>query len=1094
MASEDVIELGSSDDDAEPAPKKRKPMPNAMVVIPNKPGLTIKPSQPNPFRKHKDILGKPIIVNKSVNNMNTNVHKKKVVTRSLQSQHKNYATTKIVNTAIPIQNRFVNPLSIAKNIFNNQVPIPKPQTKGLKKQTEAKGSSLLNNLPKGITIKLVQNSCPPLVNQVKNRTPQSSGDVLTVEIDDEDISETSTSSPQWYIRPEDQVDEDLKKIEGSELKVEPSIQEQNNKEPDKSQYVEITIEDSPLKPQTKNRDSEIGKELAITIEDSPAKTPYKSNNRDGDFVNRNIKEPQSKKKLDYPKENNEERQVVEIEIDLMDTSHSKIQENEDSTEKCEDTDAKNETQKSKEIDVSAIGNKTECNEAKTNNSKNTIESKEGPEICNAEFHPVYQNFIDICFELENSDDMKKIVDKKIKAYYKQCPNEYVESADFIDMVSTKIVAMKASPEKMYLYIKDVVDELNLQRKMAKSACPLTKDDTQQDPSNTLPAESEHVVVSTKKMMQIRKLEKTIKKLHRAIQKLEEQVVDFDDEEDSVYLLTERYKERMVRVHKKFCQLTNTKMPSEPRIHIESRPGRPTGPAKRLEKWINKKVPIGAPLPFPDFHDVLRCVRDANDDDGLRMNEYEIMEEARDLFIRCGKKLQRRRQENEWRLAVSRINQVLDPADENTDLKKRLEENKTLATSKELELFNKFADKQNQLKLEAVEIGDKEAEESPLESDDEEEEVESKHSAEEKQKRKEKIKKLLQEKDTKTLEEEKDVDIKEKDNTGEESAEKQDKIDKNEDKHVTEINQESKEQNETKNEDPNSEVIEENIDNIEQVDDGSESDQVESDVDELLLYQKSRNCYDDEGNSSVSESSDSEIPIAISDTSESESELENDKKMSDIISIEDSSYSESESTYDRLTYTKNDDNLNNVNREIEYSCIGTPNAKSTMDESKQNEVVLDEDVLLESSDEESNKDVTSEIGDTCINLKDDNISISETTVDGESMEQDISIKEINDTFENNNELKANVANSVSSESELMIQECSEKVGSEVLNIVHAEESPESVEMKNVPDENSIVLMETDINEEKGQFENCSSLATKEVDSQGEKISETVQPIS
>lgn len=45
---------------------------------------------------------------------------------------------------------------------------------------------------------------------------------------------------------------------------------------------------------------------------------------------------------------------------------------------------------------------------------------------------------------------------------------------------------------------------------------------------------------SKRQRQIRKLEKTLKKLHRAIQKLEEQEVDFDDEEDSVYLLTERF--------------------------------------------------------------------------------------------------------------------------------------------------------------------------------------------------------------------------------------------------------------------------------------------------------------------------------------------------------------------------------------------------------------------------------------------------------------------------------------------------------------------------------------------------------------------------
>lgn len=44
----------------------------------------------------------------------------------------------------------------------------------------------------------------------------------------------------------------------------------------------------------------------------------------------------------------------------------------------------------------------------------------------------------------------------------------------------------------------------------------------------------------KRQRQIRKLEKTLKKLHRAIQKLEEQEVDFEDEEDSVYVLTERF--------------------------------------------------------------------------------------------------------------------------------------------------------------------------------------------------------------------------------------------------------------------------------------------------------------------------------------------------------------------------------------------------------------------------------------------------------------------------------------------------------------------------------------------------------------------------
>lgn len=68
--------------------------------------------------------------------------------------------------------------------------------------------------------------------------------------------------------------------------------------------------------------------------------------------------------------------------------------------------------------------------------------------------------------------------------------------------------------------------------------------------------------------------------------------------------------------------------------------------------------------------------------------YCLLFSARDLFTRCGKKLQRRRQENEWRLAASRIAVDIDPAEQSEDLKKKLEDNKKVATKKETEVFNK----------------------------------------------------------------------------------------------------------------------------------------------------------------------------------------------------------------------------------------------------------------------------------------------------------------------------------------------------------------------------------------------------------------------
>lgn len=71
-----------------------------------------------------------------------------------------------------------------------------------------------------------------------------------------------------------------------------------------------------------------------------------------------------------------------------------------------------------------------------------------------------------------------------------------------------------------------------------------------------------------------------------------------------------------------------------------------------------------------------------------MFDYLLIVSARDLFTRCGKKLQRRRQENEWRIAVSRISVDIDPAEQNDQLQKKLAENKQVATKKETDVYNK----------------------------------------------------------------------------------------------------------------------------------------------------------------------------------------------------------------------------------------------------------------------------------------------------------------------------------------------------------------------------------------------------------------------
>nr|XP_026484357.1 uncharacterized protein PFB0145c-like [Vanessa tameamea] len=985
MASEDVIELGSSDDESQPAPKKKKPMPNAMVHIPTKlPGVTIKPAKFNlvpaprissnpskPFNVPKGILSKPIMIGKSNISFDRNINKHKPTPAIRVPILKNNPKVARTVTSNPSRN-LINPISIAKNLKKPELVIKKlALNRKPKSSAGIQGPRLLNNLPPGITIKPLAHAGASGFNKPCNASSlkNSVGEVLTVEIDDEEAIESSIGSPQWYLRPEEQVDNNLPKEHDDQIhnpydNIEPSLEEQNNKEPETKNFVEITIEDSPVKHLQLRERNEIGKELAITIEDSPVKL-IENKEIDSDGESGQDRVPQSKKKLEYPrrKVNKDERQVVEIEIDLMETGPFKHNDNEDIGNEQKESNSCDQDNY-KPDDENVISNK----EAYIINDDSKDNS---PQCGDGEFHPVYQNFIDMCFELENSEDMKKIVDKKIKAYYKQCPKEYVESEEFIDMVSSKIVSMRAAPGKMYLFIKDIVDELNLQRKMTKSIGPKTTDIVQDKIIDG--EESEY---DSKRQKQIRKLEKTIKKLHRAIQKLEEQEVDFEDDEDSVYLLTERYKERMVRVHAKFCQLTNTKMPSEPRINLEVRPGRPAGPVRKLEKWVNKKVPIGTPLPFPDFHDVLRCVREANEEDNLGWNEVDIMEEARDLFTRCGKKLQRRRQENEWRLAISRISHEVDPAGENVELQKKLDENQSLASKKETELLNKYVDRQNQLKLVAEEIGDKEAEESPVESE-EEELVEDNNSLVDKQKRKERLKRLLQEKNRKTEEKENDPTKKENHNvkTNEKMVQSKqvegntklqenslNKID------VSEIDAQDTEASDV------IENIDENIITSKEEDKKGESDvnEFESDIDELHLLQKLHS--GNESDASTLGSSDSDTPIAISDTLESDSDTENKKHLSDVISIENSSYSESEVTAD--SFSKEYDvkkshveNLVSSSFEVEYF--------SRSPGQKGNENIIENILLASSDDDSSNKDTS--YNETCINLKDDDISFTETSV-------------------------------------------------------------------------------------------------------------------
>lgn len=513
MASEDVIELGSSEDEVEPQPKKvrkrsivclfifvmmgnwgtylcvfiqARTRPNAMVHIPtNLSSVTITPASSKATGMHKgavrkaDVTVSKLSVNPLAKSLKTfgkvmpNALKSKAALQNPIPIRKSAAIQKpiqILNK--PVGN--VNAANILKKLNAQAVDVSRVQP-GQKVLNPIKLNSAqaISTLPPGITITRAPGSGnrpvrPPkrvVSTQMRNNMPvkkpkfykvKTFSDVLTVELDDDDNSESTNVSPQWYLRPEE-----ITKNETSSLEVE------NNKEPEPSNFIEITIEDSPLKP--KSVETCQAEDIqSFTIDDSPIKaTNTKTNDENGsdEDTSTPTKTPHSKKKLEYPKDN-DIKDTIEIELEPMtDTNdHSDFQSAIINFDVQKDIIVEIEESP---VKVPNIQPGTPKKEEPKQPVKFAQEKPQENIVTSDEFHPVYQTFIDLCFKLENSEDMKKIVEKKIKTYYRQVPKEYTESEEFIDLVSGKILAMKAGPEKMYLYIKDIVDELNLQRKMAK---------------------------------------------------------------------------------------------------------------------------------------------------------------------------------------------------------------------------------------------------------------------------------------------------------------------------------------------------------------------------------------------------------------------------------------------------------------------------------------------------------------------------------------------------------------------------------------------------------------------------------------------------
>ncbi|KAK3591447.1 hypothetical protein CHS0354_033446 [Potamilus streckersoni] len=195
--------------------------------------------------------------------------------------------------------------------------------------------------------------------------------------------------------------------------------------------------------------------------------------------------------------------------------------------------------------------------------------------------------------------------------------------------------------------------------------------------------------------QIEYLEKLLKKLRDKIESIQSKELSLDDLDDEIsdYILEDKYQKKFVKVWEKLCQLkereTTTGRPLERKFVYEGT--RYPEINTQIQKFINRnKI-------FPDYHDIKRLVTKANTFFKLNLRPPAIERLAREAFTDVGNQLQQRRIEdfrmNFGSSLTDQCRNSIDPALLDTELRCKLEQNRSVSKNRLDDVINKYAELQ-----------------------------------------------------------------------------------------------------------------------------------------------------------------------------------------------------------------------------------------------------------------------------------------------------------------------------------------------------------------------------------------------------------------
>lgn len=211
--------------------------------------------------------------------------------------------------------------------------------------------------------------------------------------------------------------------------------------------------------------------------------------------------------------------------------------------------------------------------------------------------PDYQNLIEACKAADSGSDMKKVVGKLIK-YYRLSPLEYVNSKEFRKLVRKVTDEVRTQPSLMFMKLTDLMEEMKTRHQTNGNNSAA---------ASSPPVDPKQKEIEAKKAQKIELLSDALRKLQRKIRKCEQTEVDWDADDNSSYMLMQRYKERAYKIYVKLCELTGESRNAErivkKAIKFNGTDFREFN--KKLEKFVNETKS------FPDMFDVISIMNHCN---------------------------------------------------------------------------------------------------------------------------------------------------------------------------------------------------------------------------------------------------------------------------------------------------------------------------------------------------------------------------------------------------------------------------------------------------------------------------------------------------